>query len=155
MLTCNVSNVSSILFNHTSSHDSHTEVHQPASISNSTTSHHTSPGHHLYEGDLVSKTSNLLNEFSISSNWDLGLDFSGGGEKKIGCPIPQSKLFFVFSSPPLSPGEEPGRAIIHHQVITSMREIWSPRPPISMSSQSPATGTSFGMGRLRNNEMIQ
>ena len=104
MLTCNVSNVSSILFNHTSSHDSHTEVHQPASISNSTTSHHTSPGHHLYEGDLVSKTSNLLNEFSISSNWDLGLDFSGGGEKIIGCPIPQSKLFFVFSSPPLSRG---------------------------------------------------
>ena len=34
----------------------------------------------------------------------------------------------------------PRHPIIHHQVITSMREIWSPRPPISMSSQSPATG---------------
>ena len=119
-------------------HDSHTEVHQPASISNSTTSHHTSPGHHLYEGDLVSKTSNL-NEFSISSNWDLGLGFSGGGGRKKNKLVAQSHEQFFFRPPP-SPGEEPGRAIIHHQVITSMREIWSPRPPISMSSQSPATG---------------
>ena len=106
MLTCNVSNVSSILFNHISSHDSHTEVHQPASISNSTTSHHTSPGHHLYEGDLVSKTSNL-NEFSISSNWGLGLGFSGGGggrKKKNWLPNPTSNLFFFFVPPPLSRG---------------------------------------------------
>ena len=147
MLTCNVSNVSSILFNHTSSHDSHTEVHQPASISNSTTSHHTSPGHHLYEGDLVSKTSNL-NEFSISSNWDLGLGFSGGGrkKKKHGCQS-HEQFFLFFSSPPLSE-KEPGRAIIHHQVITSMREIWSPRPPISMSSQSPSNW-GLGPGLLR------
>ena len=108
MLTCNVSNVSSILFNHISSHDSHTEVHQPASISNSTTSHHTSPGHHLYEGDLVSKTSNL-NEFSISSNWGLGLGFSGGGgeKKKIGCPIPRAICFFFFRPPPPLPGRSP------------------------------------------------
>ena len=105
MLTCNVSNVSSILFNHTSSHDSHTEVHQPASISNSTTSHHTSPGHHLYEGDLISKTSNL-NEFSISSDWDLGLGFSGGGgaKKKNWLPNPASIFVFVFRPPPLSRG---------------------------------------------------
>ena len=34
----------------------------------------------------------------------------------------------------------PRHPIIHHQDITSMREIWSPKPPISMSSQSPATG---------------
>ena len=105
MLTCNVSNVSSILFNHTSSHDSHTEVHQPASISNSTTSHHTSPGHHLYEGDLVSKTSNL-NEFSISSNWDLGLGFSVGGAKKKKL-VAQSHEQFFFSSPPPLPGRSP------------------------------------------------
>ena len=104
MLTCNVSNVSSILFNHTSSHDSHTEVHQPASISNSTTSHHTSPGHHLYEGDLVSKTSNL-NEFSISSNWGLGLGFSGGGRKKDCLSLPIPRAFFFFLAPPPSPLE--------------------------------------------------
>ena len=65
------------------------------------TSHHTTSGHHLYEGDLVSKTSNL-NQSSISSNWGLGLGFSrGGGEKeKIGCPIPGAFFFFFFRAPP-------------------------------------------------------
>ena len=156
MLTCNVSNVSSILFNHTSSHDSHTEVHQPASISNSTTSHHTSPGHHLYEGDLVSKTSNLLNEFSISSNWDLGLDFSGGGEKKIGCPIPQSKLFFVFSSPPLSRGgarqghhTSPGHHLYEGDLVSKTSNL----NEFSISSNW-GLGLGFSMGGRKKEELV-
>ena len=71
----------------------------------------------------------------------------GGGEKKKkGCQS-HEQFFLFFSSPPLSE-KEPGRAIIHHQVITSMREIWSPRPPISMSSQSPSNW-GLGPGLLR------
>ena len=92
MSTCNLSDLASSFCKNTSSHDSHTEVHQPSSIRKSMTSHHTSSGHHLYEGDLVSKTSNL-NEASISSNWGLGLGFSGRGgrQKKINsCPIPRA-----------------------------------------------------------------
>ena len=102
MSICNLSNFSSILFKHTSYHDSHTEVHQPSSISKSTTSHHTSSGHHLYEGDLVSKTSNL-NEFSISSNWGLGLGFSGegGGRKKKS--LWDWTTFSFFRTPPEKP----------------------------------------------------
>ena len=105
MSTCNLSNVPSILFKYTSSHDFHTEIHQPSSINKSTTSHHTSSGHHLYEGDLVSKTSNL-NEFSISSNWGLGLGFSGGGTKKRLLVIANStSIFLFFGAPPPSPLE--------------------------------------------------
>ena len=66
--------------------------------------HHTSPGHHLYEGDLVSKTSNL-NEFSISSNWGLGLGFSMGGRKKEELVAHSHEQFFFFISP--LPGRRP------------------------------------------------
>ena len=77
----------------------------PVSRGGARQGHHTSPGHHLYEGDLVSKTSNL-NEFSISSNWGLGLGFSGGGAKKKNwLPTPASNCFF--RPPPPLPGRSP------------------------------------------------
>ena len=78
--------------------DSHTEVHQPSSISKSTTSHHTTSGHHLYEGDLVSKTSNL-NQSSISGAWAWASLGGGGRQKKTKTLVVQFQEQF-FSAPP-------------------------------------------------------
>ena len=136
MSICNLSNFSSILFKHTSYHDSHTEVHQPSSISKSTTSHHTSSGHHLYEGDLVSKTSNL-NEFSISSNWGLGLGFSGEGggrKKKKACGIGQHFLFFA--PPQRSPGPTCWRLRTHCQLHEQF--FFRPPPPAGEEPGRPS-----------------
>ena len=106
MSTCNLSDLSSSFCKNTSSHDSHTEVHQPSSIRKSMTSHHTSSGHHLYEGDLVSKTSNL-NESSISSNWAWAwASPGGGGEKNNGCPIPRA----IFLRTPKKGSPDPGHS---------------------------------------------
>ena len=112
MSICNLSDLSSSFSKNTSSHDSHTEVHQPSSIRKSMTSHHTSSCHHLYEGDLVFKTSNL-NESSISSNWGLGFSGRGGGEKrKCSWNSTTNSFFshppFIFRSPP--PGEAQAQA---------------------------------------------
>ena len=103
MSTCNLSDLSSSFCKNTSSHDSHTEVHQPSSISKFRTSHHTSSGHHLYEGNLVSKTSNL-NESSISSNWAWACRASPGrgGEKKEQLLVELDNHFLGGARPPPS-----------------------------------------------------
>ena len=79
----------------------------------------------------------MSSQSPATGTWAWASQWGGRKKKKL---VAQSHEQFFFFRPSPSPGKEPGRAIIHHQVITSMREIWSPRPPISMSSQSPATG---------------
>ena len=80
-LICQISHQAFARILAASSHDSHAEVHQPSSISKFRTSHHTSSDHHLYKGDLISKTSNL-NESSISSNWACRAPPREGGRRK-------------------------------------------------------------------------
>ena len=95
-LICQISHQAFAKILAASFHDSHTEVHQPSSISKFRTSHHTSSGHLLYEGDLVSKTSNL-NDSSLG----------GGGEKKL--LVGLGNKFFLFGhSPPAGRSPGPG-----------------------------------------------
>ena len=94
MSTCNLSDLSSSFCKSTSSHDSHTEVHQPSSIRKSMTSHHTSSGHHLYEGDLVSKSS----QSPATGAWAWA-SLGGGAPKKRNW-LSKSTSFYFFRAPP-------------------------------------------------------